>query len=178
MGEYFVAVCPDLKEYIDFNAIGHGGIKLSCFLPTEGNDTSNLILFAITAGGQFMHKVGRGRWAGHRVIIAGDENRYGKVYHGKVARKAYRDVTAVIVKSYRQAFGDSSIHLHKKVQPDYNPVGEKRYASYGESCPACQKELNEYKTMTVETKDPEVKKRLQIEARNLRYGMRKWGREL
>lgn len=174
MGEYFVAVCPDLKEYIDFNGIGHGSIKLSSFLPTTGNDPSNLVLFAITAGGNFLHRVGMGRWAGKRVVIAGDENRYGRIYHGKVDRKTYRDVTAILVKEYRKAFGEESIHLHKMVPTDYDPR-RKRYASYGASCPACRMELGEVKAKLSAEKDETARKHLLQELRWLRKGMRGGG---
>lgn len=111
MGQYFIIVNLDKKEYINPHGLG-GGLKLWELSANRMPMASLALLLrkSSVGGGGDIHRDYKtaGIWAGDRIVVVGDYDE-SKLYD--VARKKYKDISTQVRKDYNSFIGDKELKV-------------------------------------------------------------------
>jgi hypothetical protein len=117
MGQYFVLVNIDKKEYIEalfpklWEWCVNNETKLLAFLLRSSNES----------GGGDIHKEYKyaGRWAYDRLVLVGDYDKSG-LYHK--ALKEYKNITEDVIKEYNDFVGGKEYEIDDKRNTEFDKV--------------------------------------------------------
>jgi len=116
MGQYFIIVNLDKKEYLDPHKLDEG----AKFWELCANNIGRLLVYLLRksseAGGGDVDDPTKlkycGRWAGDRIVVIGDYDESNLYF---IAKDTYRDITTASAREYNRFIGEDDLKFTKTV---------------------------------------------------------------
>lgn len=110
MGQYFLVIDLDKKEYISPHELDSGAKLWEICANNISRVLPFLLRMSSETGGGDIHEgyVTAGRWAGDRIVVVGDYDR-SHLYQDAIESGEYKDISEQVKKDYNKFIEDEDL---------------------------------------------------------------------